>query len=475
MSFVIWAQTPSSAPAVSASVPKSKFVRFSMDQASFNYTADQSLLEVYLSFDVKSLPFTKAADGFEARVPLMIEVLRNRGKVNGETDAAVHRDAMQLAFPAADTTGLTAGQVFMYVLRQAVPAGEYELNVKVLPDPSRNLAEVEQSKQIVVRRFDEPTKVQMSDVNLALNIEPSQDKNDAFYRNGLNVQPNPSVLFGNGLDRLFYYTEAYHLNTLKTDPAQTQYTLFTYIAEANTPQPIGDLQSKVKRPIQDTDVLYGVFDLSNLPSGSYFLRMAILNDNNEAVSEQSKKFYIYNPNQTRKPTTILDPEEDFLGSVYVNMPEAELNEAIEQAKVIMSAAEERVIKNARTTDVRRRALYDFWKNRDSNPLTSGNETKQQYYELIRIAIERYSSKFAPGWKTERGRILLKYGLPTGTEQHLNSRDTAPYEVWEYSNIPGEGRSIFVFADMSGFGEFELIHSNVSGLKKSLDWQTEIKK
>lgn len=471
--FFLQAQTAVTTPA--SVVPKAQFVRFNMDQASFSYNTENSLLEVYLSFDVKSLPFVKTNEGFEARVPLMVEVLRNRANVNNETDAAVFRDAMQLSFPAPDTTGLQSGQVFMHILRQAVPAGEFLLKVKVLPDPSRNIAEVVQDKQITVRRFDEAERVQLSDVALAYNIEPSDNKNDQFYRNGLSIQPNPSILYGNGLDRLFYFTEAYHLEKIKTDPNQTQYTFLAYIAEANAPQPLPNLQSKTKRPIRNADLLFGTFDVSVLPSGSYFLRMAVLNDNNEAVAEQVRKFYVYNPNQIRKPTVALDPEEEFLGSIYVNMPDKELDEAIAQIKAIMSATEDRQIKNARNLEAKRRALYDFWKNRDPNPNTTVNEAKMQYDELIRIANERYTSKFNAGWKTERGGIMLKYGLPTGTEQHLSSRDTKPYEIWEYSNIPGEGRSEFVFADVGGFGDWELLHTNVAGLRKNPGWQTQIKR
>ena len=50
---------------------------------------------------------------------------------------------------------------------------------------------------------------------------------------------------------------------------------------------------------------------------------------------------------------------------------------------------------------------------------------------------------------------------------------APYEIWEYTNIPGEGRALFVFADVSGFSEFELIHSDVTGERQSANWRQEL--
>ncbi|HUF07755.1 MAG TPA: GWxTD domain-containing protein, partial [Rhodothermales bacterium] len=78
-----------------------------------------------------------------------------------------------------------------------------------------------------------------------------------------------------------------------------------------------------------------------------------------------------------------------------------------------------------------------------------------------------------GWQTDRGRAYLKYGMPAHVSPHHYERGSVPYEIWEYDNIPGEGNAMFVFADVGGFHEFELIHSNVSGEPKSLDWRAEV--
>ena len=78
-----------------------------------------------------------------------------------------------------------------------------------------------------------------------------------------------------------------------------------------------------------------------------------------------------------------------------------------------------------------------------------------------------------GWKTDRGRAYIKYGSPSNIEPHLYDRGFKPYELWEYNNIPGAGHALFVFADLTAFGEFELIHSTVAGERKLVNWIDEL--
>jgi len=70
---------------------------------------------------------------------------------------------------------------------------------------------------------------------------------------------------------------------------------------------------------------------------------------------------------------------------------------------------------------------------------------------------------------------VKYGAPTAIEPHMFDTGYNPYEVWSYNNIPGEGQAQFIFADLDGFGTFELIHSSVSGERKLSNWRQELMK
>ena len=54
----------------------------------------------------------------------------------------------------------------------------------------------------------------------------------------------------------------------------------------------------------------------------------------------------------------------------------------------------------------------FWKERDPNPKTPNNELKDEYFRRINYANRNYTAFGQPGWITDRGRILIKFGFPT---------------------------------------------------------------
>ena len=71
--------------------------------------------------------------------------------------------------------------------------------------------------------------------------------------------------------------------------------------------------------------------------------------------------------------------------------------------------------------------------------------------------------------------MLKYGLPSQVDPTLFDSESLPYETWTYDNIPGSGQSLFVFVDRLGFGDFELIHSTVSGEVSMPNWRQQLRR
>ena len=61
-----------------------------------------------------------------------------------------------------------------------------------------------------------------------------------------------------------------------------------------------------------------------------------------------------------------------------------------------------------------------------------------------------------GWQTDRGRIYAKYGAPDDRLRRVQSGGAPPYEVWRYTR--GRPR-YFIFADRTGIGGYNLIHTN----------------
>jgi len=93
----------------------------------------------------------------------------------------------------------------------------------------------------------------------------------------------------------------------------------------------------------------------------------------------------------------------------------------------------------------------FWSERDPNPKTQKNELMDEYFKRINFANENFSGLGTEGWKTDRGRILIKFGQPDDLERHPFELETRPYEVWRYY----AERKVFLFEDFSGFGTYRL--------------------
>ncbi|QXD16375.1 GWxTD domain-containing protein [Rhodocaloribacter litoris] len=447
-------------------------VQVDVDHAAFAYDDRHALMEVYLAFAARDLTYQRAEAGYSARLPVDLALLHSTlPGLPAAPEAPVWQDSLTLQFVVPDTSALLTGQRFVHQLRTAVPPGEYTLRVIIPGDPARQRAELTLQRDVFIPDFSNPGLVGLSDLTLATAIEPSRDRENPFYKNGLVIRPNANQLFGSNLRRLFYYGEVYNLPAVLGDDAS--YTVLAYIAEANLPQPLPDYQQRTQRPVRHPDVLAGSFDISRLPSGSYFLRIALLNEANEALAEQARKFFVYNPGVERAGPTLV--ETDFENSQYAAMSEEEVSRAFAHIDLIATEQERRRMKGLRTLEARQRFLMEFWDKRDPNPNTTVNEFKDEFYQRLQYANDRYTSSLAEGWETDRGRILIKYGLPTNIEPHLFDRGVAPHEIWVYNNIPGEGQAQFIFADRNGFGQFELIHSTVAGERRLANWQEELRR
>ncbi len=445
-------------------------IQVDVSHAAFAYGPEESLVELYLAVDAASLVYESEDGVFAARVPLDVAIVRSATAELDEADeAAVWRDSLLLQFALPDTSNLRPGQHFVHQVRTIVPPGEYELSLSIPALLADEESEMELRRDVLVPDFANDDRAALSDITLATNISPAADRDNPFYKNGLLVRPNANQLFGEGLTELFYYAEAY--GTSELGGADGEYTLFSYISEANRPQPLPNLQKRNTREVRSPDVLVGQFDLSSLPSGSYFVRLALLNESNESVVEQSQKFFVYNPGVERAQPPAMEME--FETSPYASMSEEEVDVAIEHASLISNETERRRLRRIEDLDERRRALMEFWQKRDPQPATPINEFKEEFNRRVQYANDRYSSNMQEGWRSDRGRVVIKYGLPASVEPHLYDRGTRPYEIWNYNTIPGEGQALFIFADLDGFGRFELIHSTVTGERTRPDWQEEL--
>jgi GWxTD domain-containing protein len=148
-------------------------------------------------------------------------------------------------------------------------------------------------------------------------------------------------------------------------------------------------------------------------------------------------------------------------------PDRAFTDWIRDVEPILTADELNAWKKLRTNAEREQFIAEIWHRRDPDPDTEENEYREAYYERLAYVNEHFASG-TPGYKTDRGRIYLKYGKPDEVESHPSggpyerasyegggSTSTYPFERWFYRNIPGRAGADIEFVDPTGTGEYRL--------------------
>jgi GWxTD domain-containing protein len=98
------------------------------------------------------------------------------------------------------------------------------------------------------------------------------------------------------------------------------------------------------------------------------------------------------------------------------------------------------------------AVEAFWAGRDPDPREAGNPFRDAVQERMETAASLFEEPFRrPGWRTDRGRILVRYGHPQRRTVRSADFEGPASELWEYDSP----RRLFFFVDERGSGEFWL--------------------
>lgn len=125
---------------------------------------------------------------------------------------------------------------------------------------------------------------------------------------------------------------------------------------------------------------------------------------------------------------------------------------IEPLQVLGNPAELKKIENVPEAD-QREMIAEFWKKRDPTPGTEENEIKTEFYRRVEFCFKNFTVHFAdkPGWKTDRGRVFLRFGEPSLVQKYASEINRPATEIWYYDSL----HQRFMFTDKNGTGDFEL--------------------
>jgi GWxTD domain-containing protein len=313
------------------------------------------------------------------------------------------------------------------------------------------------------------SKILVSDIQLANKIiQDAADQNSPFYKNTLDVIPNPGSLFGHGVPVFYFYYEIYNADVnIKSPYLRVSYELLN--SSGNSVYKKLKYMPRTNRSLVDI----GAVKVNDYNTGQYNFLVTVEDTVSREAASSTRKLFIYNPDKLDTNKVFLS-DVSFLSSSFLTMSEEELEKEFDEARYISNQNEKVDWKRLTTVESKREYLFNFWNMRDENKITPINETQLEYAERINYTRKKFSDlSQKEGWKTDRGRVFVIYGSPSEIERNPFTSETVPYEIWYYNEI--EGGVIFVFADYSGFSSYKLVHSSKRGELKDESWSDRVRR
>jgi len=215
--------------------------------------------------------------------------------------------------------------------------------------------------------------------------------------------------------------------------------------------------------------LSGALDLGGLPPGTYQLALVIGSGADTVTRTAPFRMGGFEAEQ-RVEAVARAAEEP--SDLFAQLSEAQLDTLYEPLIYLASGGELGVYRGL-TVEGKRRFLRDFWRKRDTTPATSENEEMAGFYKRINEANVRFREGGAaqvPGWRTDRGRIFIKYGTPDQVMKRPQSGPDLPWEAWKYTRTRGLK---FVFMDMTRLGNYSLLYTSDRTETGLPNWATKL--
>lgn len=404
----------------------------------------QSVVDLYVFIIKNQLIYVRHGDGFMAR--FMVEVFLS-DKTGAITLSKSYSDSI-IVYSYKST--LSDGSPYVVMFEFTVPPGEYNVNLNLYDYVSKRSKTYQTS--IIVRSFDE-CEIQLSGIVLRYPFVtfPKEGDLGEELKPWMCSVPNPTKQFGPylNLNKVGVYFEVYGLHTelarsllveIKILSIRSQKKILS--RDKENYKVISSFLRSV--PITEKNLTISLdFSTDNLLPGKYFITINVWQKGLNNSLEQSTMFTVYQSPLSLKFKTFSD--------------------ALDEIRYLTTKKEMKQLKNT-PFSMQQKALLDFWASRDPTPGTLVNELMIEYYQRLEIANESFNKGLKAGWKTDRGRIFVLFGIPdevinrdviSNPEISGWRRALASFEVWKYHNI---GKN-FIFIDKLGFGDYSLANPN----------------
>lgn len=434
----------------------SQKINFEFDYAQFGYDSLSNYIEFYYSFAQSSLNYVDTDTTDYVGGILHIEI------IDSATSEKIIDKHWIVNSEISDSSELNRNLIG--ILGFIINHGSYKSTIT--GSDANNPSNIRTISEFL---FVEPfikTNISLSDIELASNIIPgSENTSSIFYKNTYEITPLPAALCGENQPILFYYTEVYNI---LFSPYENELRMDELVVNSKG-QLLSSKSKKIKKSV-DSRVEVGKINVYKFPTDTYTLIINLIDSVANYGVSSMKKFFVYNPSVAPIDTVQLTTSP-VLSTTFGSMSEEELDDLFAKSVYIASEPEKDRYEALSTVEAKREFMYTFWRARDENPSDERNQYFLDYLKRLAESNDKYTAAKKDGWKTDRGRVYLVYGPPSQIDRYPNETETKPYEIWTYETL--EGGVIFVFGDISGFNDYQLLHSTKRGELRDDYWQRRI--
>ncbi len=414
-------------------------------------------VEVSLNIHGKALRFEESEAGQYRASAMVTILLRDEEEVvdfvKYRLESPPSEDTLNIDFALSDNK------------RLLLPKSNLILEVSI-EDLFREGSTMEYEQPISTGFADLPA---FSDLQFIDHYQPAGQPGP-FSKSGMDMVPYAARFYPEERNVLVFYSELYGSTQLGEGE---QFLLTWSIREKGSEKINPNFWQYQKASAADVVPALREFDLSDLPSGNYELVAELRNRQNDVLHSRRAFFQRLNSKAVYLPENIA--MIDISDTWAERYSKEQLTAFMDFIHPVAEPTELNLISSFRgilDSTVQQRFLYNFWLKRHPD---DAYKAWLDYLELVKKANDRYSTTSAMGYRTDRGRVLLKYGEPNDVIARVNEPGAFPYEMWMYYTLAdGQNNIRFIFYEPTLVtNNYQLIHSNAIGELQDWRWKMRV--
>lgn len=400
-------------------------VQVDFDYATFTDSKTGPYVETYLSFNGDSLHYNLTEDSTLVALMEVTMLFKNADKIKE------YRKFKVASAELPDTATIFENVVNKQ--RVNMPNGIYNFDIIVKDFYGGDTIVPFKHKELITVDFPKDV-IKLGGIELLDKHEISRRKN--IYKKGeYECVPFVSCKYSNEQKYLKVYTELYNA-AKEIGPLETFFFLF-HIEKVNTGKPIKGFSYFEKQKAYNSNTVYKELRIANLPTGNYLLTVEIQDSLNRSLLS-TKKFFAKQGNALMANKTERNNIE--VANTFVDkLNPDKLTDYIKGLAPICDASEMQFIDsllNQVDLHTKKQFFLNFWHARDK-------EKAESQWLSYKIKLDSVQNKFSQdtieGYLTDKGRIMLVYGVPNEIGmQKLNNGTEAVvwhyYKLWDQTNI-----------------------------------------